>query len=47
MPNVTWSNIELASYHSRQYLFHLSERRARANLSNMRGAMTARSPKFA
>jgi hypothetical protein len=47
MPNVTWSNIELASYHSRQYLFHLSERRARANLSNMRGSMTARSPRFA
>ena len=47
MPSVTWSNIELASYHSRQYLFHLNERRARANLSNMRGSMTVRSPKFA
>ena len=47
MPNVTWADRELASYHSRQYLFHLSERRARANLSNMRGTMTARSPKFA
>lgn len=47
MPNVRWSNVELASYHSRQFLFHLSERRARANLSNMRGSMTARSPRFA
>jgi len=47
MPNVSWGDRELASYHSRQYLFHLTERRARANLSNMRGSMTARSPKFA
>jgi len=47
MPKVTWSNSDLAAYHYRQYIFHTSERRARANLSNMRGAMTARSPKFA
>ena len=47
MPNVSWGDRELASYHSRQFLFHLTERRARANLSNMRGSMTARSPKFA
>lgn len=47
MPSVTWSSDTLASYHARQYLSKLTERRARANLSNMRGSMTARSPKFA
>jgi hypothetical protein len=47
MPNVTWADRELASYHARQFLLRISERRARANLSNMRGSMTARSPKFA
>jgi len=47
MPNVAWTDRDLASYHAKQYLFAASERRSRANLGNMRGAVTARSPKFA
>ena len=46
LPNTNWSDRELASYHARQYIFHLNERRARANLSNMRGNMTARMQSF-
>lgn len=47
MPNVAWADRELASYHARQYLFHAMERRARANLGNMRGSMLVRGPRFA
>lgn len=47
MPNTAWTDRELAAYHARQFVSTAAERRARANLSNMRGAMTARSPKFA
>lgn len=46
LPNTNWSDRELASYHARQYIFHLNERRARANLGNMRGTMTARMQSF-
>lgn len=41
MPNKNWMDRELASYHAKQYIFHLSERRARANLGTVRGVMTA------
>lgn len=47
MPNVTWTDRALATYHARQGLFETTERRARANLSNMRGLVAARFPKFA
>lgn len=47
MPNTTWTDRELAAYHARRSIFYSAERRARANLSNMRGVMTARSPRFA
>jgi hypothetical protein len=47
MPNVAWGDRELASYHGKQALFVTTERRARANLSNFRGVMTARAPRFA
>lgn len=47
MPGVAWSDRELATYHARQALFTTTERRARANLMNTRGTMTARYPKFA
>lgn len=47
MPGVAWSDRELASYHAKQGLFTLTERRARANLMNTRGTLTARYPKFA
>jgi hypothetical protein len=46
LPQVHWSDRELASYHAKQYLFHISERRARANLGNSRGAMRVRMQPF-
>ena len=47
LPNVGWSDRELAAYHAKQTLREISERRARANLGNMRGTMRATAPKFA
>jgi hypothetical protein len=47
MPKVVWNDNTLASYHARQYLFRMTERRARANLGNARASMTARSNGFA
>ena len=47
MPNVAWTDFQLASYHAKQYLFHSTERRARANLSNLRGQFTVRGNPFA
>lgn len=47
MPNIAWGDRDLAQYHGKQALFKTTERRARANLSNMRGTMTARAPRFA
>lgn len=47
MPSVAWSDRELASYHAKQGLFTLTERRARANLGNARGTLVATYPKFA
>ena len=46
IPNMPWSDRELASYHARQYTYHVSERRARANLGNVRGTMTAKMQPF-
>jgi len=46
LPNVPWMDRELATYHGRQYVFHLSERRARANMGNVRGSMAARMQPF-
>jgi len=36
LPNSHWSDRELASYHAKQFLFTVTERRARANIGNMR-----------
>jgi len=47
MPGVAWNDRELATYHARQALFVTTERRARANLTNSRGTILARYPKFA
>lgn len=47
LPGVTWSDRELAAYHAKQFLREMVERRARANLGNMRGTMRATAPKFA
>lgn len=46
LPNVPWTNADLAGYHAKQYLFHLTERRARANLGNMRGSVRAKMQPF-
>jgi hypothetical protein len=42
MPKVVWNDNTLASYHARQYLSLVNERRARANLNNSRASLTAR-----
>lgn len=46
LPNTNWTDRELAAYHAKQYVFHLNERRARANLGNVRGSLTARMQSF-
>jgi hypothetical protein len=47
LPQVAWSDRELASYHAKQYRSQLTERRARANLGNARGSMSVNFPRFA
>lgn len=47
MPKVVWNDNVLAAYHAKQFLFRLTERRARANLGNARGSLTVRSNGFA
>lgn len=47
LPNVGWSDRELAAYHAKQYLRETVDRRARANLGTMRGTMRATAPRFA
>lgn len=47
LPNEAWGDRDLAAYHARQFLFHVTERRARANLGNARATMTARMQPFA
>lgn len=46
LPNTNWSDRELAAYHAKQYVYQTSERRARANLGNVRGTMRARMQPF-
>ena len=46
LPGQAWSDRELAAYHAKQYVFQTSERRARANLGNVRGMMRARMQPF-
>lgn len=47
MPKVVWNDNTLASYHARQYLKLVTERRARANLGNNRASLTVRMNNFA
>ena len=47
LPNRTWTDRELASYHAKQYSFKTSERRARANLGAARASMTVQMRPFA
>lgn len=46
MGNVVWGDRELAAYHAKQALYHSTERRARANLGNVRGVLMARGLTF-
>ena len=46
LPNQAWSDRELAAYHAKQYVFQIAERRARANLGNVRGLMRVRMQPF-
>jgi hypothetical protein len=47
LPSVNWGDRELATYHAKQFLREVTERRARANLGNMRGTLVATAPRFA
>lgn len=47
LPNVPWTDKEMAVYHGRQYNFHMNERRARANLGNGRSSLSVRSQRWA
>lgn len=47
LPDKNWTDRELASYHAKQFVYHLADRRARANLGNMRGSMSVRMQPFA
>jgi hypothetical protein len=46
MPNTPWTNLELAAYHARQYIFLVNERRARSNLTAARGKVRVQQPFF-
>ena len=44
LPNTTWHDKEMVSYHAKKFLYATTERRARANLGNARGALVAHNP---
>lgn len=46
MPNVPWMDRELAAYHAKQYLFHLTMIRNRADYGDVRRSITARPQPF-
>lgn len=46
LPNQAWSDRELAAYHAKQYVYQTAERRARANVGNVRGMMRVRMQPF-
>jgi len=46
LPNVSWGDRELAAYHAKQYVYQTAERRARANLGNARGTLSAKMQPF-
>lgn len=41
-----WQDLDRAAYHAKQYAFMLSERRARANVGNVRGTLTVQMQPF-
>lgn len=47
LPDRTFSDRELASYHAKQFAFKLSERRARTNLGAAKASMRVQAQKFA
>lgn len=47
LPNVPWSDRELAAYHAKQFTFLTGMARARANLGNNRASLTVRPQRFA
>lgn len=42
LPNVPWTNPDLAMFHSKKFQYMVHERRARANLGHARGSLSAR-----
>jgi hypothetical protein len=46
LPAKAWTDMKLADYHSRQFIYRTSERRARANLGAGRGSMTIKMRPF-
>ena len=46
LPDRSWSDRELASYHAKQFIFKLQERRARANLGAGRASMRVQPERF-
>lgn len=46
MPDKSWSNIDLADYHSRQVTFKTASRRSRANLGSGRASLSVRMVPF-
>lgn len=42
LPEKPWSDRELAAYHAKQYVFKLTERRARVNVGSGRAVLTVR-----
>jgi hypothetical protein len=46
LPNTHWTDRELAAYHAKQYLYQISERRARANIGANRAMVRARMQPF-
>jgi hypothetical protein len=47
LPERTWSDTELAAYHAKQFIFKVTERRARANIGAQRAAPTVRMQSWA
>lgn len=47
LPNVPWSNPQLASVHAQKYTYQSGERKIRANLGHVRGSMSVRIPFWA
>jgi hypothetical protein len=47
IPRAVWNDKLLAAYHAKQYLHRVTERRARANLGNVRSSLAVRYNNFA